>query len=1351
MKRAFRILLILAVMLVILGIAGWKYLTSRRLASQVAARLEVLYGGPVRVAGVDVGLFRSSVAGVQLFEKGQSVSGQPWAAIDAVEADVSLVSLLRDRISPDTLRLTGAALTLRFDKQGQLLTRLPDWSVGDPGDQFTVPKLYIERGQITFQKEGATDLTIGGISATLGSKDHHLLLTGAADNVTPSGWGKLTLHGAFDRAAKKGSVTLASDRTIHVTQAMLNQLPFVPATTWRALQLEGDTPLAITLRYDHVDQIIHYHVELEPHATRVHVPAIDLDAAGASGKVVIDDGLVELRGVQGQAFEGTIRTDADLDFRKAVTRLHFSKVDVRGVNMRRLPENWDLPRQIEGRLNGSAWLDILLGTGKPQTRGEGQAEIEDARVGGQPTAEPIRLELHAMEGGFGFRSRKAEPRRQPGAKGEKVPIQLPDVDRGVGRDSAREEMPFLALLVHHVVAGLEQAFQITSWVARWLPDKLALLPHKIALLPRKPGDPGRYVDVDLDMQRVSLARFVKGLGLDLPFAVSGYLSFQVRASIPLDTSGDLKTYRVKGSVEVTQLRMADIELDEVRGNVNYGNGELVLQDLTGRIADKDVPGTEVAVGNFRGVARLQLVPLGDLRADLALDQIPLSRVAAVAGAASHVRGACSGTVAARASAANLQEVNAWDVTAKIVAPQIQALGWSVQDSQTEVRLRQGVLSLADLRIQVEGLRIGGSAELRLIAPFRYQGALALREWDWSAIQRLAPEMQSPVPIAGHLNSSVQVQGTLQPLSVSMAGTGSASDLKVFDVLLKDVRFGWESDDNRLSLKNLHANLAGGKLDGKAVIPLRKTVAGSLDLRLDQLDVAVLSKGLPALPFHMEGRVGGTLKGTFAPATPRKERAVTLDVDLQSPRLLVQGVPTEHWSGTVSYHQAMVDYRLEGKLLGGSFELNGQIPPAGTALAKDSPAGRLRIVRAQLSRVSDVFRMEPGTLPLQGLVDLEVTFRHEGPNRAPVGNGRFVVTRPRWGATELAETLQGQLSLTPGELRVGKITASVGGGSLSGQFALNLQRVEQSWFKLRLEGVEASSVLAPWPSLAGKVEGQVDAHLRGRLGREWSGSGSLVLGRGKIAGIEISDWRLPITWNFSPAEGQGEIHFPESSAQVAMGRVSGQGRFMWGTGLNLEGQIRFVNLELRPVLRPVTESQQLGSGRVTGRFDFAGTNVLSVDDLTGTIGATLAQTQAFQFPALQPLAPFLGIQASSTFEGGELRAHLTRGVLRLDNLSLQGTILQVFVEGNITFAGRLDLDVTGKSGATSLDSTRLRLLGLPLPIEGAISLAVLRRVTGFLSSRLLHLRVTGTVRNPTIRIEPVSLISEGALRFLLNSR
>ena len=60
--------------------------------------------------------------------------------------------------------------------------------------------------------------------------------------------------------------------------------------------------------------------------------------------------------------------------------------------------------------------------GKPQTRGEGQAEIEDARVGGQATAEPIRLELHAKEGGFGFRNHKAEPQRRPEPKSGIGPV-----------------------------------------------------------------------------------------------------------------------------------------------------------------------------------------------------------------------------------------------------------------------------------------------------------------------------------------------------------------------------------------------------------------------------------------------------------------------------------------------------------------------------------------------------------------------------------------------------------------------------------------------------------------------------------------------------------------------------------------------------------------------------------------------------------------------------------------------------------------------------------------------------------------------------------------------------------------
>ncbi len=239
MKRALRLLLVVIVAFVILRFAARKYLSSGRVASQVASRLEALYGGPDRVTEVDIGLFRSSLTGVQLFEQGQSASGEPWATIDTVGADVSVLSLLHDRISPEAIKLVGAAVTLRFDKEGRLLTRLPDWSVGDPGNQVTVPNLYIEGGRIGFQKEGVGDLTIAGITATLESKGDLAALVGVAVNTAPSGWGPWTFQGTVDRTTKKASITLKSNRTIHVTQTMLNEFPSVPTAVWRAVQVEG--------------------------------------------------------------------------------------------------------------------------------------------------------------------------------------------------------------------------------------------------------------------------------------------------------------------------------------------------------------------------------------------------------------------------------------------------------------------------------------------------------------------------------------------------------------------------------------------------------------------------------------------------------------------------------------------------------------------------------------------------------------------------------------------------------------------------------------------------------------------------------------------------------------------------------------------------------------------------------------------------------------------------------------------------------------------------------------------------------------------------------------------------------
>src|SRR5207302_9678248 len=90
----------------------------------------------------------------------------------------------------------------------------------------------------------------------------------------------------------------------------------------------------------------------------------------------------------------------------------------------------------------------------------------------------------------------------------------------------------------------------------------------------------------------------------------------------------------------------------------------------------------------------------------------------------------------------------------------------------------------------------------------------------------------------------------------------------------------------------------------------------------------------------------------------------------------------------------------------------------------------------------------------------------------------------------------------------------------------------------------------------------------------------------------------------------------------------------------------------------------------------------------------------------------------------------------------------FVEGTVTTSGRLNLDVTATTQVVGTGAGLLRLLGLRLPLAGPVPLALLLEATGYLSSTSIHAIVTGTVRSPTVRIEPLSLLTEEAARFFL---
>src|SRR4029077_14283547 len=106
----------------------------------------------------------------------------------------------------------------------------------------------------------------------------------------------------------------------------------------------------------------------------------------------------------------------------------------------------------------------------------------------------------------------------------------------------------------------------------------------------------------------------------------------------------------------------------------------------------------------------------------------------------------------------------------------------------------------------------------------------------------------------------------------------------------------------------------------------------------------------------------------------------------------------------------------------------------------------------------------------------------------------------------------------------------------------------------LDNASAARLLSPWPALAARVDGPVDVRIRGNFARSVWGNGSLSMGHGRVAGLEVSALSLPFDFSFAPDQGYGELSIRESSAAVALGRLTGTARLSTRGATRLRGQL-----------------------------------------------------------------------------------------------------------------------------------------------------------------------------------------------------
>lgn len=151
---------------------------------------------------------------------------------------------------------------------------------------------------------------------------------------------------------------------------------------------------------------------------------------------------------------------------------------------------------------------------------------------------------------------------------------------------------------------------------------------------------------------------------------------------------------------------------------------------------------------------------------------------------------------------------------------------------------------------------------------------------------------------------------------------------------------------------------------------------------------------------------------------------------------------------------------------------------------------------------------------------------------------------------MSQELVGRLTLQDGLLRMTEVTGRVAGGELRARGQVRLNETSRNFFTVSLNGAESKTLFAPFINTT-LLEGPVTVVVHGRLGREMTGSGTVTLSRGSVAGVQVTDLLIPFEFATAPG-GHGQFIVREASVGAGSGRARGEVTINWGSTTQVKG-------------------------------------------------------------------------------------------------------------------------------------------------------------------------------------------------------
>ena len=139
----------------------------------------------------------------------------------------------------------------------------------------------------------------------------------------------------------------------------------------------------------------------------------------------------------------------------------------------------------------------------------------------------------------------------------------------------------------------------------------------------------RYWTTDWSFSNIdvnSLLSRLQAIGIAVPIEADGIVSVDLAVSVPLTRLRDGKAYRLQGKITSQRLRVQRMVLEDLQADVVYRDGVMALKPARARWSE--IQGGSVAdqVGEFSGDVSIELLPLGNLQANLQANDIPIGSI-----------------------------------------------------------------------------------------------------------------------------------------------------------------------------------------------------------------------------------------------------------------------------------------------------------------------------------------------------------------------------------------------------------------------------------------------------------------------------------------------------------------------------------------------------------------------------------------------------------------------------------------------------------------------------------------------------------------------------------------------------